>query len=354
MTCTAPAIGVTFDSTSNAFVVASELTGVISTAAFATGSAAAPLALTAATGAYLSQGAAAATPSGVMNTLTGITQNFVTFMTCFDPDNGAAGGPIKQEFALWNSQQDDAYGYVAWDTDVGPQQNANDTACFAYLCKQNGYFGTFPISSNDFSIAASVCGTIASIDTAIQDGRITLAFQEFPGATPTVTNATVALNLTSNGYSFYGAYASRAQNFVFFQNGFCTGPFAWIDSYIDQIWLNSLLQSSILTGLLNSRSVPYNSAGYSLIEAWCQDPINAALNFGAIRTGVTLSAAQIAEVNQDAGSNIAPLLQTRGYYLQVSDASPTVRAARQSPPCTLWYTDGGSVQQIILDSIELQ
>jgi hypothetical protein len=37
----------------------------------------------------------------------------------------------------------------------------------------------------------------------------------------------------------------------------------------------------------------------------------------------------------------------------VRDAPPEVRAARGSPPCTLWYMDGQSIQRINLASIEL-
>jgi hypothetical protein len=101
------------------------------------------------------------------------------------------------------------------------------------------------------------------------------------------------------------------------------------------------------------KSVPYNPQGYGLIRAAVQDPINAALNFGAIRAGVPLSAAQIAEVNAAAGVPIDGLLSTRGWYFQVLPATAQIRALRQSPPCTLWYMDGESVQQINLASIDV-
>ena len=95
-------------------------------------------------------------------------------------------------------------------------------------------------------------------------------------------------------------------------------------------------------------------AGYAQIEAACLDPINAALNFGAIRAGITLSESQITQVNSAAGAQISDTITARGWYLQILDAQPIVRAARSSPPCTLWYTDGQSVQAINLASIEIQ
>jgi hypothetical protein len=106
--------------------------------------------------------------------------------------------------------------------------------------------------------------------------------------------------------------------------------------------------------LTQIKSIPYNTAGYTLIEAACADPINAGLNFGAFRAGVTLSSAQGAEVNAAAGVKISNTLTQRGWYLQVNDAPPDVRAARESPPCTFWYMDGQSVQKINLTSVNVQ
>jgi len=106
--------------------------------------------------------------------------------------------------------------------------------------------------------------------------------------------------------------------------------------------------------LNNVGSIPYNPAGYSLIRQACLDPINAAVNFGSIRPNVPLSAAQVGEVNNAAGMPIDGVLSTVGWYLQINAATAQVRAARTSPPMTLWYMDGESVQQITLASILIQ
>jgi len=106
--------------------------------------------------------------------------------------------------------------------------------------------------------------------------------------------------------------------------------------------------------LFNVFSIPYNNTGYAMIEAACLDPINAGVLFGAIRPGITLSSAQISQINNAAGVEVAGTVSQRGWYLQIADAAPQVRAARASPPCTLWYTDGQSVQAITLASIEVQ
>ena len=83
------------------------------------------------------------------------------------------------------------------------------------------------------------------------------------------------------------------------------------------------------------------------------DPINSALNSGVIRTGVVLSSAQSAIVNNAAGKAIANTLQHQGYYLQILDPGAQARSNRQTPVINFWYTDGGAVQQINLASIDV-
>ena len=129
----------------------------------------------------------------------------------------------------------------------------------------------------------------------------------------------------------------------------------WDDTYTNLgIWLPNALQNAIMIGLSAALSVPYALPGYAEIEAWCLDPILAAINFGAIVAGVTLSQAQIQAVNQAAGIAIDQTLSQRGWYLQVNPAAPAIRAVRSSPPCTFWGCDGGSVQAINLPVVVVQ
>ena len=127
------------------------------------------------------------------------------------------------------------------------------------------------------------------------------------------------------------------------------GTFA--DSYANAVWLKNNLQNALLTLLGQVGNIPYNPAGYGLIEAAMLDPINAALNYGAIRSGVLLSAAQIAEVN-NAGRACRSTRRCfpRGWYVQIVPAPATVRGVRGSPETTLWFTDGDSVQKINVSS----
>lgn len=352
---------VQYDSVSGAFIILSGTVGPGSTITFGSGAMASLLLLTQVTGAVLSQGAAAATPAAFMNALIGVNKNWVTFMTDFDPDAGS-GNTQKQAFAAWKNTQNNRFGYVCWDTDITPTQNVPAVTSLGFILANNNDSGTCLIyESSDLKLAAFICGAAASIDFAEKNGRITFAYKQQAGLSASVTDETTAFNLggnpqasdRGNGYNYYGAFAEADSSFVWFQRGFTTGDFAWFDSYINQIWLNSAFRAALLNYLGNAKSSPYDDAGNTLIEQTLADPIAAGLNFGAFAPG-PISAGQAAQVNAQAGANIANTLQTQGWYLQILPASSTVRAARTSPPCKFWYLDRGSVQAITLGSIAVQ
>lgn len=344
---TALAVPVNYDPISGSFGVTSSSNGTASTMSFATGTASAPLGLTQATGAVTSQGAAVASPAAFMNAIVAINTNWACFMTTFEPLLAA-----KLAFAAWCTAAQNDYLYVCWDTDITATQQGTNT-CAGYLVQQAGYTGVAMIYL-DPMVAVFLMGSIASLDFTQRRGRATMAFRNAPGLTATVTNQVIAQNLITNGYNFYGAYATANQQFTFLYPGQVSGPFLWIDSYVDEIWMSNAFQLALINLLVQAKSIPYNAFGYALIRAACLDVINQALNFGVIRAGVTLSALQAAEVNAAAGLSVDAVLSNKGWYMQVLDALPQVRAARQSPPCTFWYMDGQSVQSIALASVEVQ
>ena len=352
LTAVATAPTVSFDSISGAFVVTSGITGAPSTAAYATGDLSAALLLTLATGAVLSQGADAAVPAGFMNALTTITQNWACFTTIFNPD--VSGNTVKLAFAAWTNAQGNRYAYVPWDADASPTASADAASSLGQEIIANTYSGIAPIWAPDADKAAFVLGFAASLDFGATNGRATLKFKKQSGLIAEVTDETTASNLNANGYNCYSAQATANQDFVYCREGLISGPFQWFDTYVNQIWINSQLQLALLVLLTTAKSVPYNAAGRALIEAACLDPISKALNFGAIRAGVTLSAQQIAIINNAAGKPVDQTVSQQGWFLQVLDASPQVRQARGTPPCNFWYTDGESVHRLTLNSIAVQ
>jgi len=340
-----------YDSTWQSFVVTSGLAGAASSItvavvdAFATG-----LALTGATGAIVSGGANAATPAVAMTAVIAQTQNFASFMTAFKPSTDD-----MVAFAAWNTGLANRYVYVMWD-DNAALTTADDSATALGRIKVANYAAVLPLFDpvDGYNKAAAVMGIFASIDFGATNGRVNLALRSQTGLLAGVTSAPIADQLLANGCSYYGSYATAAQGFIFFYNGAVTGPFKWSDTLVNEIWLTNSFQLALLELLVTVTSIPYNDVGYALIETAMQGPIDEAVKFGAIQSGVTLSPTEIAAVNSAAGAKVSDTIATRGWYLQVQPASPAVRAARGSPPILFWYTDGGSVQKIALNSIEVQ
>lgn len=344
---------VTYDSQRQAFKVTSPTTGASSSITVAAVSALATgLKLTAAAGAVASPGAAIATPAGAMATLTALTQNFAGVMTMFEP--------ITADKVLWAtaiSALGQRYFYVGWDTTAGPDAGVDPTSFGALTKTMTGRIAVWGAAGlmGVIAKAAFICGTAASLDKSRTNGRITFAYKGQAGLVPDVTNATVANNLLSNGYNFYGAYATANDQFQFLQNGQISGVWNWIDPYVNQILMNSDFQLALMVLESQVNSLPYAQPGYDSVRAALLDPIRVYVNFGAIVAGVTLSASQRQQVNTaNGGRDVASTIQSTGWYLQILDASPTVRGLRGSPPMTFWYTDGGSIQKLVLASIDIQ
>lgn len=347
---TAPVVS--FYSLSGAFKIASGVAGSASTAAFATGTLADTLRLTALTGAVVSQGSAPSTPASVMSGVVGQTTDFATFTTAWE-----ASVVEAVAFAAWTTSTNGRYLYVSWSTDM---QNtvSGSTETVAYLVGVNGSNsnGVFPIyaPTNGALAAAFVCGYAASIDFTSTNGRATAAFRGAPGLSPDVTTGAVSSALIANGVNFVGSFSTANDVFTVLYPGFVSGEFDYADSYLNEIWLTNQMQLAIVAGLVASKSVPYAGAGYALILAWLTDPVMQAVDFGMIVPGVALSTAQVAELRAQAGLDISIPLTQQGYYLQVLAATATVRAARSSPPCKIWYLDGGSIQSVSLAAISVQ
>lgn len=345
-----PAPTVTFSSLGNVYRITSGATGADSAVSYATpptGSGDADMAtmlgLTEAAGAIVSPGMAARSEAENMEAVVKAARNWVTFMTAWEPETAG-----KLAFAKWCNGYAPRYLYAAWDTDIkATQQLATDT--FAQQLAELSYAGIAPVYGQARH-AQFVLATAASIDFDETNGRITFAYKAQDGLDVTCDDGTIAQTLIAKGYNFYGDYATANDEFTFFQRGVCSGSAAWIDTYIDKIALNNDLQLALVNLFANAKSLPYNRDGYAQIEAAALDPINKYLNFGAIRQGITLSSAQASQVNTEAGIKISDTLSQRGWYLQVRDATAQVRAARTSPPCKLWWTDGGSIQQLDMSS----
>lgn len=346
---TSPTFNVTYSSVARAFIFETNTDGAAATITHATGTLAAPLRLSASTGALLSQGSDPVAAGNVMDGVIQNTQNFATFTTSFlvNVDQGLA-------LAEWNNRQNSRYAYILLDTSVAAT-TSSPSAAVGYQVIMAGYEGTVPLyGSEDRDQHAFVMAYPASLDFNQANGDTNAAFRSQTGIIPDVTTAARSSQLEANGYNYVGAWGTANDEFRFLYSGTVTGPFMWLDAYVNQIWMNNELQLTLMGLLTSAPSIPYNGDGYAMIEAAMMGPINAALNFGAIRAGVALSDSQRLDINSQAGVNAADAVEDRGWFILIGEAAPEVRTARGSPPITLWYTDGGSVNRINVNSVEVQ
>lgn len=343
---TAPDFLISFDSVRRRFVLTTNTTGAAAEVSEVTGTLAGPVGLSVAAGATVqAAGYDADTPSSAMDRVVAVTGNWGIFATIWFADIAA-----RFLFAEWTAAQQFQFIYAGADEDAQALTPDNPTSWGA-MVRNVPYEGTLALRGT-FRHAAAVMAWAASTNFQIVNGRNTLAFRT-PVAVvqPRVDTLADANALLSNGYTYLGDYASTANAYTVFYNGAIGGQFLWADTFLGQVWLRRALQQALFETLLAYKSLPYNAEGYNAIYAGAQDVITQGTQNGVIRAGVTLNASQRAQINAQAGFDIAGEVADRGWYLQVTEPiSTTVRTERGSPVVNFWYCDGGSIQKIVVSS----
>ncbi|CAI3953039.1 unnamed protein product [Commensalibacter communis] len=273
----------------------------------------------------------------------------------------------KLEFAKWaNSMKDDVCVLLNDANLDGKATNAStimgsanvkeEELSFAEVVTQRDYEGVACTYRNP-TLCAFIAGYPAAWDLTKTDGRFTAAFRRNSLLKANVQNENDALVLKAKGYNFYGSWASATSNFTFMYEGRISGQYVWLDSWFCQVWMRRQLQYYFVMTLLARGQIPYNTDGKGILTTAIKPAIDQFANFGAIRSGISLADEQIQQLKQ-AGLNQSQInnITTVGYFLKVDMArvSPQTRVARGSPPIDFWYTDGQSVQQINMNSIEIQ
>lgn len=344
---TSPDFAITYDAVRQRFLLLTTSTGPTAACSPVTGTLAASIGLAASVGAYnQAVGVAADTPASAMNRAIAASTNWGTFTTSY-----AAVIADREAYGAWNSGQNFQYMYVSWDLDAASIV-PNNSASFGAVAFATPYQGVLPIYGGADS-AGAMQAWAASTNFSVANGRTNLDSRQFlSGVAPVVNDATTAAALDSNHYTYIGGYANQANTYTIATNGAVSGQFLWSDTYLDQIYLNRELQRALFEALLAYNSIPYNQDGYTELYRAAVDVIDAAVTSGIIRAGVTLSQTQAQEINTQAGRVIDPIVSTRGWYLLFGDPANVAQARqnRTSPTASLWYTDGGSIQQITIAS----
>lgn len=334
---------VTFSSQFNAFTVTSATTGGLSTVTVPTGNVAELMKFSTET-AVISDGQNANTMTQSMENLVDGFTNFVTFTTLTEPTDAEA-----LELAQWATTNYNAgvlYLYVCWDSDAN-NLDANSTTVIAEQLKVENV-GATCVCYPSYTMASFIMGVTASIAWDQASSTITYAFKHLSGFGANVDRTSDANALDAHKVNYMGNFATRNDNFVLSYNGSMMGEWDWIDTYINAVWLCNALQVQLMAMFKTANRIPYNENGYAKIRSNCKDIINRALNNGVIDLGVNISDAQKAELTTLLGGDYSDEIRNNGYYLQIVDATASIRQARKTPSINLVYTYAGSVHRLVV------
>lgn len=324
-------------------------TGIPSSSAvsYATGTLATAMGLTQTAGAVQSTAVLDTDVASQMDTVRAANGMWSHFFCAFDP------GDQKTALAAWGNTQNDDAAAIIHDTAVTTAQIAASTS-WGQSVTTAGYEGVAVVALNPL-VAALIASVPCSVDWTAAKGRYNVAFRRSSSITPDVTDGDTATAFEGAGYNFYGQVAGQGVSYNGVYPGCVSGEYSWLDSYFNQIWMRRNFQLNLVDMLFNIGQIPYTTVGDAYIESALKTTIDAALNFGAIQSGVTLSDSQTETLTQTYGTAAVRALQLNGYYLYVNSAgaSATVRAARQTPDIYFYYTDGQSLQRISMNSIEV-
>lgn len=332
------------------FEISTVSTGSTHTISFGSGVVGVALKLNQSAGAQTESGRNVVTVAELMTFSLSKIRNFGVITHIVEQEREA-----KEAMASWVTLQNSRFAYVAQDTD-GTAIVANSSASFGAWLSEYEQNGTTPYYGTIEQVGA-LCGGIAAINFKRQNGRRNIMFMKQSGLAAYVTDETVYTALISNGYTFYGAFATANDEFTFNVNGQVSGQFKWLDNYVNQIYMTAQLELAMMTMLTSYGSIPYNASGVAIHRAAAAGPINEMLNFGGIVPLIepsALSEQQKSIINTQAGFDITPTLLSKGWAIVITIPDAQTRGNRGSFPFDLWSTDGGSVQKVSMASINVQ
>lgn len=339
-------VAVEWNSIANRFIIRSLTTGAASNVSYASvGTLATALKLTEATAAVVSPGSAPVSMADMMDSIINTNQDWVSFMSVVELDDAN-----KTQLCAWASSSNNRFAYIVHDTTDEPTVADNENCFFQEVVVANGYESVFPVYGS-YLYAVMPLAYGASLNFDRTNGRVSFKFRGFSGLSPNVSDKATALALKSNGYNFYGSYSLNKTTAQYASDGAISGQYLWLDSFINQVWINANLVSAFKNLFVdNDQSYPFNEAGYASVQAGVIDVAQAAKTYGAIRAGVTLDSSQIRIVNNTVGKDISATLYSEGWYLYIPTQTGAARIERDLKGVIFYYVDGQLIQSIDMSS----
>ncbi|HCP5276273.1 TPA: DUF3383 family protein, partial [Klebsiella pneumoniae] len=113
-------------------------------------------------------------------------------------------------------------------------------------------------------------------------------------------------------------------------------------------------QAALVALFQQASNLPYAAAGKARIESCMKPTVEQFRAWGGMTAGTDLDQSQIDQINAIAGVDVTDSLLAEGYYIYIGPFTPAMRAARTKPTVYFWYTDGGIIQGITVNSTEVQ
>lgn len=314
----------------------------------ATGSLADGLGLTSATGGLVSLGSDIATADTFLTSLLAFTANWYSFTTLFE-----ATDEQHLDFSGWVSAQQSRFNYVAW-TSNGTALVSDSKETISYKINDANYSSVTPVYSLSYDKPVNVLGYCAALNFGQVNGRVQLAYRTLDGLSVDIKSNLNYDALTANGYNFYGGYAANIDSYAMWQSGIVTGDFQWLDAHAGQAWLNANIQLTIFNTLSAGFNVPYNAVGREMFATPIVTPLEQFKSWGGCSEGTDLDNNQVLQIKQALGFDGSQGLTAKGYLISIGAFNSTMRANRTTPPCYVFYADGGAFRTITLNSVEVQ
>jgi hypothetical protein len=323
----------TYSSIHNAFIITSSTTGASSSVGFASGVMATSLMLTSATGAIISVGGDVFSYTDTMNAIFNSTQNWTHF-TAVTMQTLAE----QLECAKWAEDTLLKVAFVPHTTESAVL-NPSTTADILGQAAFYGYNGIFPIYGTYIHAAAQL-GFLSCLDPTSPNGWRSVAYMTQSGLEPSVTSVDDAQTLIDKGYAFVGDWTTRTMRQVFGFIGKNPSKYAWVDSYLGKVFIESA-ETDALATFMTSNAVSNDNTGRlrltSVINGSVMLP---AQSSGIVSDGRKLTQTEKDEIDAIMGVNAWQDVENNGFHTKFFTASASDISTRTARGAVAYISKG--------------
>lgn len=339
-------VTVVYNPVTKSFVVTSATTGATSTLTYfspvspASGTdLSAPLALTLATGAQLSQGAAAESISQAFNAIINLNNSpyFVSAEDGFSDATVSELSALIQSFTdslrfMFSANTNDAQTLITGDT-------TSESAQLFALQPQRTWM-TWSATADRKAVSAAA--RMSSVNFDANNGLITLMFKTLPGTLPDDLTTTQQTELDRKRVNYYANFSGDP----IYAKGTTFNTSAYIDTRYALDWFVNAVQVDVFDLLVQSPRIAQTDEGNSFVVDVINEVCQQAVRNGMVTPGY-VSEALKADIIATTGNTEFDGYLSTGYLVwnqPVSQQSQSDRDQRKFTAKKIWLKSGGAIQ----------